>query len=110
MMRFFDWTQCFIPGPSKYAAGEFYRNKGESRLRVKEAEVRYKDDSSLELIEKEEFVILGKRYRCDGDTDTLRKSFLHKLTAQLQRIDDLNVSPGTKLAVYQKGFSAFNRW
>jgi hypothetical protein len=62
MMRFFDWTQSLKPEPLKYAGAEFYRVKGEYKVRAKEANISYQDTPRPQLTSKEEFKILGKRF------------------------------------------------
>ena len=110
MMRFFDWTQCLVPEPSKYAVAAFERIKGTLMTRATKVSMSYQDSLRPQLAIKEEFKILGKRYRCDGDVNKLRHSCAEDLEKQLERIDVMPVNASIKLKMYQKGFVAFNRW
>jgi hypothetical protein len=110
MMQFFDWTESFVPAPTKYADGSFYRRKGEQRTRITAAEVSFNGQRRSGMIEQPYFKLLGKRYQCDGDLEGIRSWYLQKLHEQLKRIDEAKVNCSIKLRMYKLGFGPFNRW
>jgi hypothetical protein len=72
--------------------------------------VNYENNQRPSLTNSDEFKILGKVYRCDGNVEAIRSKFTDKLDAQLDRIDRLKVNAGIKLSIYKRGFTAFSRW